>query len=309
VVDLANNKIITITNNVNITGSFFISGGNGSTLRISGGNHTLHVTGNLGDNDNNGVQYNVVNGTDAIVVDGTLYGKNNNAFTGNGSISGGTLNVKNGATCGSPCPVTGGFDNCTSDNGANTFCNTNNVLPITLLYFEATANTGAVSLKWATIMEENFDKFIIQRSQTGVEFRNIGEVKGVGRNVYDIITKYSFEDTTPMMGLCYYRLKAVDINGAYEFFDVKAVKMQGGRQLAIYPNPSAGRSIRIEANFSPSENSYLVFYNAIGTEFLNIRARSLDAEIYFEHRLEPGVYFIKYISEEYTKTVRMVVRH
>src|SRR5688572_11785566 len=52
IVDVANDITITITNNVNITGNFPISGGPGSKLTVNGG-FTLHVTGDLGDNDNN----------------------------------------------------------------------------------------------------------------------------------------------------------------------------------------------------------------------------------------------------------------
>ena len=53
----------------------------------------------------------------------------------------------------------------------------NGALPVELLFFEAELENGIVVLRWATTRQENFDKFIVERSATGIDFEPIGEVQ------------------------------------------------------------------------------------------------------------------------------------
>jgi hypothetical protein len=238
-------------------------------------------------------------------VDGTLYGKNNNAFTGSGSISGGTLNVKNGATCGSPCPVSGGFANCTAGDA---FCSTYGALPIELLYFNASVEGSFIKLKWATSLEENFDRFIIQRSHEGQEFESLGEVEGMGSNVYDLKNDYSYMDKSPKLGLNYYRLKALDLDGSFEFFTVVAVDFSGSRKLWVNPNPSTGNVVGFSTNFNPSEFDNLILINNVGKEIAKGNVSYLNGQFIFDTPVSPGVYLLKYFGDGTELSARVVVK-
>lgn len=302
IVDLANSKTITISNNVTITGNFPISGGPGSLLSVTG-NSTLHVTGDLGDAANNGVQYSVPAAGDKIIVDGTLYGKNNNAFTGSGSISGGTLDVKNGSTCGTPCPVAGGFANCTS---ADAFCVTYGVLPIELLFFKGSKGLNKISLSWATASELNFDYFDLEKSSDGKSFQSIAKVNGHGST--NIRHDYSFNDEKPLMGKNYYRLKSVDFDGYTEYFNVVMVDFDGKKNFSIYPNPSDGITFTTETNFSPQNRAFIAIYSTIGSEIARYEIFGDVSTITLPVKLESGVYYAKYISSDFTTTARMLVK-
>lgn len=307
-IDLSNGTKLTITNNVNIDGNFPISGGPGSTLSVNGG-FKLYVTGDLGDATSNGVQYEVVTATDEIRVDGTLYGKNDNAFTGSGKISGGTLDVKNGSSCGIPCPVTGGFQNCTS---GDTFCTTSGAtLPITLLYFEAEADASrsSVRLEWATTMEENFDKFIIQRSDNGKDFQDIETVPGQGQDLYNMTSLYSFTDDAPLVGFNYYRLKALDLDATFEYFKIIAVKLDGAKRIVVYPNPAPGRNINFRTNFTADDQTdRVVVLDALGNEVINLPANSYNNSIQPESPLKSGVYILKYTSKDFESNTRLIIK-
>lgn len=303
IMDLANTTTVTITNNVTIDGNFPISGGPGSKLSVSGA-RTLYVTGDLGDPANNGTQYEVVNVLSAIVVDGTLYGKNNNAFTGAGSISGGTLDVKNGSTCGSPCPVSGGFDNCNSGDG---FCTTNNVLPIILSSFTARQSGESVSLDWVTIMEENFEKFVVERSSNGVAFNSIGEVPGAGRNIYDIKTEYSFNDNNPLVGFNYYRLKAVDVDEKFEYSSLQVVKVQSAKKFWVHPNPSSSSSINFYTNFNAAEGDRVVLIDQMGKKLAEIPAEE-NGRLELSGQYRPGVYLLKYFTQGTEYSSRVILK-
>lgn len=301
-VDLANNKKITITNDVEINGNFPISGGPGSVLSVSGGS-TLHVTGDLGDADNNGVQYEVVTASDEIIVDGTLYGKNNNAFTGNGSISGGTLNVKNGSTCGTPCPVSGGFSSCTS---GDSFCTNNSVLPVSLIFFKAETDRNNISLAWATASELNFDYFSIEKSMDGFSFLEIGRVQGQGTT--DIRHDYSYVDAFPSVGKLYYRLKTVDFDGYEEYFDIESIDFTGQKSFILYPNPVTRNEISVQLNFATDQRIDVRAFDMEGHEVLNYGVLSGQHEITIPLSLSPGVYTFKLNAGIHQEVKRVVIK-
>jgi hypothetical protein len=302
VVDLANNRTITISNDVNINGNFNISGGNGSVLTVTGGN-TLYVAGNMGDTDNNNIQYNVATVNDEIIVDGTLFGKNNNAFTGAGSISGGTLDVKNGSTCGTPCPVTGGFTNCTAGDA---FCTTNGVLPVELIFFKAFIGIDHIKLSWATASELNFDYFDIEKSTDGTNFKSIATVKGNGTTSerHD----YVLTDEKPIIGKSYYRLKSIDYDGYTEYFDVVMVDFDGKKNFAVYPNPTDGIKFNAETNFIPQRNAFVIIYSTNGVEIAHYRISGEQSELTMPVKLEAGLYYAKFISGEFTSVQRFMVK-
>ena len=66
-------------------------------------------------------------------------------------------------------------------------------LPIELLYFESETLSEGVLLTWATVYEENFDRFLIERSADGIHFTPIGEV--IGEGFSRSILSYRFTDT------------------------------------------------------------------------------------------------------------------
>ncbi len=306
IVDVANNTTITISNNVNITGNFPISGGPGSTLSVSGGgpSTTLHVTGNLGNAASNGVQYNVTATSDHIIVDGTLFGKNNNAFTGAGTISGGTLDVKNGSTCGSPCPVTGGFTSCTAGDA---FCTT--YLPIVLSYFNVSLDKveERVLLEWATESEENFNHFEVQRAGSDLKFASIVNVPGAGYNT-NSLQQYTAYDEAPLIGKGYYRLKAVDIDGSVEYFKIKSVNYSGGRKFRIYPNPTNGSSIKYTINFEPSPYDRVVLVDAVGNELFSAAVTATENKLISDKVLPSGAYLLRYISSTHHQVARVFIK-
>lgn len=182
----------------------------------------------------------------------------------------------------------------------------NGSLPITLVYFKADALHQSVKLNWATTMEENFSEFMIQRSADGITFENIGEVKGQGFNIYDIESKYSFTDEAPLLGPNYYRLKAVDIDNSYEFSEVRVVKMNGSKKLAVYPNPSTGEQLGVRVNFNPEESDRIMIIDQVGVVVYNGIA---TGNLSFSSPLRPGIYMLRYISGDFEQVTRIVIKN
>lgn len=182
-------------------------------------------------------------------------------------------------------------------------------LPIKLLNFTAKLNTGQVHTQWITLSENNFDCFIIERSTTGKEFEAIGKVPGAGYAIDNVQYKYSFIDGSPFLGNNYYRLKALDLDGAYEYFGVVGVINEGAsKHFYLYPNPSDGHSVSYKVNFNLVESDRVVIFNSLGIEAANVLVSRSTDTIIFNTQLVSGVYVVKYISADLQKVTRLLVR-
>jgi hypothetical protein len=125
---------INISFTLNGNATFFSSGSN-PTISIPAG-VTVIINGDFTDNDNN-VNF-IINGT--LIVTGTLKGKNNAVLGGSGSISGGTIDLGNGASCAGTCPGLN-FQNCTAQPA---FCAANVTTSSTYTW------NGSASSNWQT---------------------------------------------------------------------------------------------------------------------------------------------------------------
>ena len=64
----------------------------------------------------------------------------------------------------------------------------------------------------------------------------------------------------------YYRLKQTDFDGTFAYSSVVVVNTKGGFEpaVSIYPNPSDGRNLKLEANFLSLAPTELKIYNQTG---------------------------------------------
>ena len=79
-------------------------------------------------------------------------------------------------------------------------------------YFTARSDNDAILLEWKTGIEDNLNRFEIERSAGSQNnFINIGRISSIGNNSY-----YYYRDEVGAMNnntIYYYRLKLVDNNG------------------------------------------------------------------------------------------------
>ncbi len=77
-------------------------------------------------------------------------------------------------------------------------------MPVTLLNFEAKAESNYVMVSWYTASESEIDSFIIERSMDAKDFMEVGRLKATGAP--GKLTAYAIVDKSPNTGLAYYRL-------------------------------------------------------------------------------------------------------
>jgi len=292
-----NNATITVTGVLEIWGNltvntlldFFITGtvvihGNivmndGATMSVSNG--TLTVDGNFIGGDDTDVS---ISGTGLIDVAGTVtVGVNSN-------LTGPAGSFHSGGAC--------------DDGGTGTFCNS--TLPIKLLYFTAALEGSVVSLDWATESEDNFDRFEIEKAAENLVFFKITELPASSSQSASV-KHYSYIDLAPYSGPNYYRLKAIDLDGTFEYFNIEFVNYRGERNVEIYPNPVTS-ILKLNVPFNPAPQDGISLLDMQGRVMLTgtINSSGIQEFTLGEH-VKSGLYILKYNSTAFQRTVKVMV--
>lgn len=140
-------------------------------------------------------------------------------------------------------------------------------LPILLGRFEATPRSGKVIIYWQTETELNNDYFTIERSLDGKSFYPIKNIKGAGTTSEP--KNYTYEDTDPIQGLSYYRLKQTDYDGQSETFNPASVALLEDDNVKVGPNPA-------------TNHVNIVFGQNLGTGKVRV-VNMMGAEVYTQN--------------------------
>jgi hypothetical protein len=108
-------------------------------------------------------------------------------------------------------------------------------LPVVLISFTASLNPDqrSVLVEWTTASEKNNHYFIVERSDNGLDFANIGKIEGRGNS--SSLEHYSFTDITPGKGKKYYRLTQVDLDGEFDQSQIVSVDLSGELDVKLQP--------------------------------------------------------------------------
>ncbi|MHA4738903.1 T9SS type A sorting domain-containing protein [Dyadobacter sp. MSC1_007] len=112
------------------------------------------------------------------------------------------------------------------------------VLPVTLRDFNVSKEGRVAMLKWSTTSETNSNRFDIERSGDGKQWKRIGEVLSMGESAVN--RDYFFQDNQPISGRNLYRLKMIDRDGTYAYSRIRSLEF-GPEVSAAFPNPTYDR--------------------------------------------------------------------
>ena len=154
-------------------------------------------------------------------------------------------------------------------------------------------------LRWTTFTEKDNRGFEMQRSINGENYSAIGTVPSKapnGNSTTEI--KYEFEDTRPMKGTNYYRLRQIDKDGKETMSNVVALKGDKVAKVeitSVFPNPaSAILNVMMSA---PAPEKMQLFVTDITGRLLMQQATMLnlgDNKIQLNiASLASGTYFVK----------------
>jgi hypothetical protein len=162
------------------------------------------------------------------------------------------------------------------------------ILPVTFLLFNGQHENGRNVLLWSTLSEINNDRFIIERSSNGKDFKPVGVVKGIGNS--SSINEYYFSDNKVNSDAYYYRIRQVDVNGRYMFSSVIHIR-NNVPQWEIFPNPNNGKFF---VKFLSESFDHLEISDATG-KIIMVFDSSAPSEISIEDA-ESGIYFARFYT-------------
>ncbi|MEM7297923.1 MAG: T9SS type A sorting domain-containing protein, partial [Bacteroidota bacterium] len=170
------------------------------------------------------------------------------------------------------------------------------VTPVTLVAFIATPNEYQVLVQWETASEINNDYFEIERSYQGAqEFEVISKIQGNGTT--NSPRSYSWTDSPSMLqSEIHYRLKQVDYDGTYEYFEPVRVEMENAidQKVVAYPNPA---NQRVNLRWSVSKDRRLQLFNVSGALVKSFAERVIQQTTLNLKDLPRGVYYLNVLEE------------
>jgi hypothetical protein len=142
----------------------------------------------------------------------------------------------------------------------------NSALPLEWLDFQAHPMTDkgiqSVSLYWVTASEQQVKHFILERSRDGKTFTPI--MDPVAAKNTPLKNFYQEVDTKPWLGVSFYRIQEVSLNGKVSFSIIRSVEVKDSKILfTVYPNPkTTDLPLRIQTNWT--ENYVFNLFDAMG---------------------------------------------
>jgi hypothetical protein len=164
-----------------------------------------------------------------------------------------------------------------------------NLLPLTLLSFNAVNKNLYALITWQTANEINTSKFMVQRSANGIAFSDIGIVaaKGNNRNAYE------FEDTgIGNNTMLYYRLKMMDNDGRFTYSKIVLIKREREELFSIFPNPANGFATLYFND--PVKTVAITIYTATGDKIITQAFKNPGSQVQVNtSHLSTGVYIVE----------------
>lgn len=184
-------------------------------------------------------------------------------------------------------------------------------LPVELASFNFSLSDNDVNLQWKTVSEINNSGFDVQRSINN-QWVSIGFVNGSGTTSEP--QSYIFDDNDLSHGVYSYRLKQIDYNGNFQYYNLSQEVIIGAPDKIElkqnYPNPF-NPSTKIIFRISQSGQAVLKVFDISGKEVKTILDKQVEAGYYsYEFNgsdLSSGIYFYTLYFKGNTITRKMTL--
>jgi hypothetical protein len=197
--------------------------------------------------------------------------------------------------------VSGGNDKVYIDEVNSSF-----PMPVQMSSFTYSVNVNNVNLKWNTNSEINNKGFEIQRN-SGNDWSTVGFVSA------DPSKSYSFSDNNLKSASYQYRLKQIDFNGNFEYFNLNGtIKVGTPSKFSLsqnYPNPF-NPSTKISFQIPSDEFVSLKIYDNSGREVMTLVSENKTAgyhTVEMKSGLSSGIYYYHLTAGSFSDTKKMSV--
>lgn len=181
-------------------------------------------------------------------------------------------------------------------------------LPVELNSFNASVKKNTVELIWTTNFEQNNSGFEIERKDAANNlWIKTGYVKGSG-NSFNLVS-YKFSEKIEGKGKFNYRLKQIDNNGNYKYYELLSlVEIEEPEKFNLsqnYPNPF-NPNTKIDFDLPEDSRVTLVIFDMTGKEIVRhlnneFKSSGFHSAVFYADFLSSGVYFYMLKAESNSK--------
>ncbi|MFZ1321861.1 MAG: CHRD domain-containing protein [Ignavibacteria bacterium] len=186
------------------------------------------------------------------------------------------------------------------------------ILPIELSSFSSVIKGNDVLLNWSTSSEVNNSGFDIERSNENSVWEKIGFINGAGNS--NESHSYFFKDNDLNTGVYNYRLKQIDFNGNFEYYNLSneiSIGTPENFELSQnYPNPFNPET-NIDFTIPENGNVSLQLYDYTG-RLVKTLFGGFKSAGYYSYKLNAsdissGIYFYKLESGNQSITKKLML--
>ena len=149
----------------------------------------------------------------------------------------------------------------------------------------------------------------VERSGDARLFTEIGKIPGAGNS--NSTLRYHLEDTAPLNGINYYRLRQVDYDGTINYSNIISVTFNGktgSPTLALYPNVvRTGGTMEIDLLSFPQQQMTFRILNSQGQSVNNFSLVGGTRQSFEPGNLPAGIYFLINTNSATKTSTRFVV--
>lgn len=162
---------------------------------------------------------------------------------------------------------------------------------------------------WETATEINNDYFVVERSTNSITWESIIQVDGAGNSTQTLA--YQTQDTKPLEGISYYRLRQCDYDGTNTVSSIEIADRNVDNNLeniSVYPNPiSLSSGINILLNNALDENATIKLVDIKGSVIMSKPSISEGATITLPSNMSTGLYLLIVSTNDKSRTLRINV--
>lgn len=152
-------------------------------------------------------------------------------------------------------------------------------MPVHLIYFRNSVIHNKIVLDWATSMQENTNRFEVEKSFDAVNYSLLTSIKA--QNTNNINTYYKITDESPISKLQYYRLKIIDNDNSYTYSNVLKQEMDITEPLQIQSIINTQNEISVSL-YSSEKTPITIFL------------RNLNGQIIYQQKITSDNNIIKF---------------
>lgn len=185
-------------------------------------------------------------------------------------------------------------------------------LPVEMSSFNSQVSGRNVALNWITTSEINNSGFQIERKASDETWKSISFVNG--HNNSNEPLSYSYIDRNLQSGVYNYRIKQIDNNGNYRYYELQNQVVIGlpGRFFLHqnFPNPF-NPSTKIDFEISAASFVRIVVFDINGKEIKTLvnefRVPGFYSEGFDAGGLPGGIYFCKFEAGGFSSVMKMIL--